>query len=270
MNTLVSASGLVFFKAERYMYLQHHVFDTSSCPRPHFCMGLITEGNGTFKNCATGERIHVAPGDIIFVPITSRYVSTWDGDPRVSYISMHFIFNAPGIFSRQRNFELQKITPADFEGTLITFEYVLEHYKTSDEATQLEVLSRFYGLLSRLLPRLETRDEAPVDARLLRAVDYIEENYTENIAVEQLAAACQMSVSRFFPCFKKAMGVTPVDYINHVRVRMAIIALMHSEDFSIESISEKAGFESAAYFRRVFKRITGKTPREYRKTAMEI
>lgn len=270
MNTLVSASDLVFFKSERYVYLQHHVFDTSNCPRPHFCMGLITEGGGVFKNCATGELIHVGLGDIIFVPITSRYISTWDGTPRVSYISMHFIFNTPGIFSRQRNFELQKITPADFEGTRAIFEYVLAHYTSSDEATQLKVLSYFYSILSQALPQLKTRDEAPVDARLLRAVDYIEENYTENITVEQLAAVCQMSTSRFFPCFKKAMGVTPVDYMNHVRVRMAIIALMHSEDFSIESISEKAGFESAAYFRRVFKRITGKTPREYRRTAMEI
>lgn len=270
MNTLVSASDLVFFKSERYVYLQHHVFDTSNCPRPHFCMGLITEGGGVFKNCATGELIHVGPGDIIFVPITSRYISTWDGAPRVSYISMHFIFNTPGIFSRQRNFELQKITPADFEGTRAIFEYVLAHYTSSDEATQLKVLSYFYGILSQALPQLKTRYEAPVDARLLRAVDYIEENYTENITVDQLAAVCQMSTSRFFPCFKKAMGVTPVDYMNHVRVRMAIIALMHSEDFSIESISEKAGFESAAYFRRVFKRITGKTPREYRRTAMEI
>lgn len=270
MNALVSASDLVFFKAERYVYLEHHLFDTSSCPRPHFCMGLITEGCGTFKNCASGEMIHVVPGDIIFVPITSRYISTWTGEPRVSYISMHFIFNAPGIFSRQRNFELQKITPEDFEATRKIFEYVLEHFKSGDEATQLRVLSHFYGILSQLLPQLETRDEAPVDTRLLRAVDYIEENYTENITVDQLAEVCQMSTSRFFPCFKKAMGVTPVDYMNHVRVRMAIIALMHSEDFSIESISEKAGFESAAYFRRVFKRITGKTPREYRKTAMEI
>lgn len=270
MNSLVSAAELVFFKSERYVYAQHHVFDTSNCPRPHFCMGLIIEGGGEFENCATGERIRVVPGDIIFVPITSRYISTWDGSPRVSYISMHFIFRAPGIFSRQRNFELQKVTPDDFERTRETFEYVLAHFTSRNETAQLEVLSRFYGLLAQLLPRLRMRDETPIDPRLSRAVDYIEENYTENITVEQLAAICSMSVSRFFPCFKRAMGVTPVDYINHVRVRMAIIALMRGEEFSIEDVSERAGFESAAYFRRVFKRITGKSPREYRRTAMEL
>lgn len=270
MNTLVSASELVFFKSERYVYHQHHVFDASSCPRPHFCMGLITEGSGVFENCATGEKIHVSPGEIIFVPITSRYISTWDGEPRVSYISMHFIFDTAGIFSRRRNFELQKITAADFEKTREIFEFVLAHFASRDEAMQLQVLSHVYGILAQVLPKLKAQDAAPVDPRLLLAVDYIEENYTENITIEQLASICRMSVSRFFPCFKQAMGVTPIDYINHVRVRMAIIALMHSEEGSIESISEQAGFESAAYFRRVFKRITGKTPREYRRTAMEI
>jgi len=270
MNALVFASNLLFFKAERHMYLQNHLFDASACPRPQFCIGLVTEGGGIFENSATGRLVHVESGDIIFVPIGSRYISKWSGTPQISYISMHFIFNAPGIFSGQRNFELQKITPEDFEAMRDVFEYVLENYDSGDEAVQLMVLSKFYGILSQLRSQLETHDETLPDARLLRAVEYIEENYTENITVEQLAKVCRMSTSRFFPCFKKAMGVTPVDYINHVRVRAAIIALMRGKEFSIESISEQAGFESSAYFRRVFKRITGKTPREYRKNAMEI
>ena len=45
---------------------------------------------------------------------------------------------------------------------------------------------------------------------------------------------------------------------------------MNDSDLSIENISEQVGFESAAYFRRVFKKVTGKSPREYRKTSMEL
>nr|MBQ8252533.1 hypothetical protein [Lachnospiraceae bacterium] len=62
-------------------------------------MGLILEGEGTFWDCEADEYIHVTPGDIIFVPITSRYISEWKGNPEVSYISMHFIFDWPAIFS---------------------------------------------------------------------------------------------------------------------------------------------------------------------------
>ncbi|MBQ8233914.1 MAG: helix-turn-helix transcriptional regulator, partial [Lachnospiraceae bacterium] len=89
-------------------------------------------------------------------------------------------------------------------------------------------------------------------------------------SIENLADISTMSVSRFFPNFKKAMGVTAIEYLNHYRVSKAIILLMNDSDLSIENISEQVGFESAAYFRRVFKKVTGKSPREYRKTSMEL
>ena len=100
MNHITSASKLLFFKAERYEYNDYHVFDVSDCPRPHFCMGLILEGTGTFEDCEAGGCIKVEPGDIIFVPITSRYISRWEANPRASYVSMHFIFDDSAVFSR--------------------------------------------------------------------------------------------------------------------------------------------------------------------------
>lgn len=269
MANITSASKLVFFKAEKYKYNRKHVFDTSSCPRPHFCMGFILEGEGTFWNCESDEYIHVTPGDIIFVPITSRYISEWSGNPEVSYISMHFIFDWPAIFSRHRDFMLQKVTVEDVEYVRQIFEYVHANYDR-DEVSQLTVLSRFYDILSMILPKLQTGHRKEIDARISKAIAYVEEHFTDDISIENLADVSSMSISRFFPNFKKAMGVTPVEYLNHYRVSKAIILLMNDSDLSIENISEQVGFESAAYFRRVFKKVTGKSPREYRKTSMEL
>ena len=269
MANITSASKLVFFKAEKYKYNRKHVFDTSSCPRPHFCMGFILEGEGIFWNCESDEYIHVAPGDIIFVPITSRYISEWSGNPEVSYISMHFIFDWSAIFSRHRDFMLQKVTVEDVEYVRQIFEYVHANYDR-DEVSQLTVLSRFYDILSMILPKLQTWQRKEIDARISKAIAYVEEHFTDDISIENLADVSSMSISRFFPNFKKAMGVTPVEYLNHYRVSKAIILLMNDSDLSIENISAQVGFESAAYFRRVFKKVTGKSPREYRKTSMEL
>ncbi|MBQ7976398.1 MAG: AraC family transcriptional regulator [Clostridia bacterium] len=46
--------------------------------------------------------------------------------------------------------------------------------------------------------------------------------------------------------------------------------LINDSNMSIEAISDASGFQSAAYFRRVFKKITGKTPREYKSMGVEI
>ena len=86
----------------------------------------------------------------------------------------------------------------------------------------------------------------------------------------ELASAGNMSVSRFYPCFKKSLGVTPTDYINHYRISRAIILMMNDPNLPIEVIGERVGFESSAYFRRTFKKITGRTPRDYRQISMEI
>lgn len=203
------------------------------------------------------------------MPIASRYISKWSGNSNISYISMHFIFDYPGLFSKHKNFKLQKVSVSNFEQAKNVFDYVLNNYD-KNEASQLSVLSKFYDILSIILPQLKTKKSKTIDLRINRVIEYIEKNYDHDISIDKLAKLCNMSVSRFFPCFKKAMGVTPIDYLNHYRINRAIILLMNSSEASIESISETVGFDSPAYFRRVFKKITSKTPREYRKTAMEI
>lgn len=269
MVDISSASKLLFFKAEQYVYEGAHGFDTSGCPRPHFCMGLVLEGKGVFRDCDTGADIFLSPGDIIFVPMGSRYVSRWEGAPHISYISMHFIFDSPGIFTAHRRFALQRIPVRDLAAREADFRYMLTHYAGS-AAEKLAVLARFFDVLSEIEPQLCGLHDKRMDPRVERAVAYMEEHADEPLSVEQLAGLCNVSASRFFPLFRAATGMTPVEYLQHRRVGRAIALMISNDALSIEEISERAGFESAAHFRRIFKRLTGKSPREYRASAMEI
>lgn len=269
MSHITTAGNLVFFKSEKYHYRYNHTVNNEDCPRPHFCMGLVLEGTGVFLDCAEKREIHLEPGDIIFVPISSRYISRWSGEPDVSYVSLHFIFETPSIFSRQRNFTLQKIRVKDFDRARETFQWIAEHYNRG-EAEALSVLGKFYEILGDILPQLQSRQKQAIDPRISSAIEFIEQHYAENFTIDELAEAGNISISRFYPCFKACIGVTPTDYINHYRVSQAIICMMRDPDLSIEDISTRVGFESSAYFRRIFKKITGRTPRDYRQRWMEI
>ena len=269
MADISASSRLAFFRVS----VNEHgetVFDASCEPRPRFCMGLLLSGKAQFRDCSgSGESFMLYPGEMVFVPITSRYVSHWMGEPKVKYISIHFDFEYPGIFTRHKNFKLQKYIPDNPEALISEFEYIKDYYEDSEEL-QLDVLSKFFGVLSTILPKLEAGKAKQIDERLSRAVAYIEKNYAQDISVDSLASVCNMSSSRFFPAFKSALGVTPIDYLNHFRINRAMAMLINDDSMSIESISGAVGFESSTYFRRVFKRITGKSPKEYRKISAEI
>lgn len=269
MNTVSSLSKLNFFKAQKYNYKNNHTVDNSDCPRPHFCMGFLLEGQAEFFDCIEKTTITLYPGEIIFVPISSRYISNWSGNPDVSYISMHFSFDFSSIFSRQRHFLIQKITCSDVNQTKDLFSRVLLNHNKS-EPEMLSCLSLFFDILATILPDLKTKKTVPDNPRIKIAIDYIEQNFTQNISIDMLAKMCNMSSSRFFPAFKNTVGLTPIEYIQNHRINHAIALLLNNHTLSIENISDICGFESSSYFRRVFKKITGKSPREYRKSLLEI
>ena len=269
-GNISSASRLSFFKSERYIHGEH-VLDVSCSPRPHFCVAFLIKGKAKFTDCTRkkDQTFELLPGESVFVPVGTRYISRWTGDPEVEYISFHFLFDHPGIFNKNKNFLLQRIKYDDPEKSHAIFERVNKSFD-GDEMQQLSALSEFFGLLSRILPNLSSGEAGKIDSRIATAVEYIEKNYESHITVETLSAQANMSESRFFPCFKAEMGVTPVDYLNHYRISKAIILLVNREDLSVEEISTSVGFESATYFRRVFKTITGKKPSDYRRIHAEI
>ena len=99
--------------------------------------------------------------------------------------------------------------------------------------------------------------------RVWRAVEYIGENYNKEITVEKLASLLDLNAEYFCRIFKKATGVTSVEYINHVRIFKAE-KLLTTTNESVLDISLDVGFSSVSYFNRVFKRYRGINPSAYR------
>jgi transcriptional regulator GlxA family with amidase domain len=147
------------------------------------------------------------------------------------------------------------------------YENALEAYENGESFKTLE---HFYKIIGTVEPLLKTVPSKATDTRIAEAIEYIEQNYRSAMKIEDLAAHVNMSASRFFPKFKEQTGVTPIEYINRYRVNRAILLLISGDDLSIETVSEQSGFESSAYFRRTFKKITGISPRKYRDSAIEI
>jgi len=93
---------------------------------------------------------------------------------------------------------------------------------------------------------------------------YIQENYTENLTLDTIAAAVNYSRSHFSYLFKAVTGKTYIEYLNEVRILKAA-QLLRETDMNVVEISFEVGYNSIANFNKNFKLIMGQTPRQWRK-----
>lgn len=95
------------------------------------------------------------------------------------------------------------------------------------------------------------------------AIRYIQQNYDQDIRLDELSALCNVSSSHFSHIFNKSIGVSFVKYINQLRIERSK-ELLHATSLSIEEISEQCRFNSSTYFIKVFREYTNMTPKQYR------
>ena len=92
---------------------------------------------------------------------------------------------------------------------------------------------------------------------------YIADHYTEELSMKNVAHAMNYSDAYFCKLFKQCFQVNFSTYLNEYRIEKARV-LMQNPRINIKDISTACGFSDPNYFSRVFKRLTGQTPTEYR------
>src|SRR5215471_5503613 len=98
-------------------------------------------------------------------------------------------------------------------------------------------------------------------AAVRRAAEYIEQNSTERIMLEELAALANLSPCRFATVFRREIGLPPHRYLCHVRIQHAMALLRSGVPLAIAA--SEAGFFDQSHFSRHFKNICGITPGKY-------
>lgn len=102
------------------------------------------------------------------------------------------------------------------------------------------------------------------DDRLKKMLLFINENYDRPIAVAAIADAAHISERECYRLFRQLLGVTPTIFVQQYRLQRAKVLLLGSND-TVTAVTDRVGFESAAYFSKLFKRFYGQTPLQVRK-----
>lgn len=101
------------------------------------------------------------------------------------------------------------------------------------------------------------------DKEIFFAQEWIEKNYTQSQQFNELAEKLGMSQRNLNRRFKEATGISPVDYLQFTRIESAKIYLERGNE-TVQEITYLVGYEDISFFRKVFKKIAGVSPNQYR------
>ena len=136
------------------------------------------------------------------------------------------------------------------------------------EMTVIGQFYHFFGLVfgkQLYLDRIsKTRRDYKRLQQLKQVVEFIEQNYSSPLTLQQLSASVSMSPKYFCRFFSEMTHQTPMDYLNRQRIEEACYQLSTTDD-SITEIAYRTGFNDLSYFIRTFRKYKGTTPGKYKK-----
>lgn len=150
------------------------------------------------------------------------------------------------------------------EQMLDEMRYIVQHAKASPFHL-IGHLFLFFDYLTR-----SARSEKLVstsrmsDYYIKEAINYIEQNFQNNITIEDIAGVCGINRSYFGKIFKSSTGRSPQEFLMGYRMVKAT-ELLKLTSLSIADIGSAVGYENQLHFSRAFKKIYGVSPREWRK-----
>lgn len=127
----------------------------------------------------------------------------------------------------------------------------------------VRLLSSFAQHLSLISNEIMIKQTAIEPPAVIKARAFISENLGEPLCLEQVAQAANMSAFYFCKVFKGATGLTFTDYVARARVEQTKQLLLNPNT-RVSEAAYAAGFQSLSQFNRVFRRIVGEAPSDYR------
>lgn len=150
------------------------------------------------------------------------------------------------------------VHPMHLDKTSATFAAQIEQLPLLDNVVPL--MTEMFRTYCRLVRKHATRDYSPP---VQQALIFIESNLAGDLSLRMLALKLNISSSYLSTIFKKETGQTLTDFIAQSRVNRAI-ELLQSTRLQVQTVAQHCGIVDVHYFSKIFKKVTGITPKAYR------
>ncbi len=263
LKKYILTKGIFITDIGYYPKAIHHYVERPQGIDEHILIYCV-EGGGWVE--MKGKHFLIEPSQFIVIPAGEPHAYGADVDAWSIYW-VHFNGNLAKhivnlIIKHSKNL---KPFLAYNETRIQLFEEIYRHLEKGYSDDTLRYVNMiFYHFISSLLYE-EKFNGSETDKRnnVSAAIDLMKRKLNEVLSLENLAKACNLSISHFSTVFKQETGYSPIDYFNHLKIQKACQYLLFT-DMSIKEISFSLGVEDQYYFSRMFSKLMNVSPKEYR------
>lgn len=277
-GTLVRSSRIIYtpssFAKTNLIHLQE--IGRLQAQQPHssrrenlasYLFFLVSSGSGVLQYQGVTRELH--QGDCVFLDCRSPYLHRSSED-LWSLQWIHFYGpNMSGIYQKYLERGGRPVfTPDSLDpyNTLIEETYRLAD--SSDYLKDMKIYEKLIGLLTLLMEESwnpgERRKGSAKGQSLQHIKDYLDQHYQEKVLLDDLAEQFYINKYYLTRIFREQFGITISNYLLQVRITHAK-QLLRFSDLSVEAAGRECGIPDANYFSRIFRKIEGCSPGEYRK-----
>lgn len=275
----MSESVFSIFPNENFVDLSLYQYGMEQCPpaysfgpatRNHYLFHYVLSGTGRLiandsKGISHEYQIRSGEGFMIF----PRQINTYIADSKLpwEYIWIEFdgmrareIIETAGLSPDHPVYHASyKDLRENMKDEMI---YIAEHH----DATPFHLMGHLYlfiDYLSRSSSSQITASGRVRDFYIKEALNYIEQNFQNDISVENIASFCGLNRTYFGRIFKETVGKSPQQFLLSYRMAKAA-ELLKLTELSISDIGNAVGYPNQLHFSRAFKNVYGVSPREWR------
>lgn len=251
----------------------------------HACYEIYYMLSGERYYFIKDSTFHVKKGDLVIInkyelhrttcvnnPIHERIVINFKDEFLKGHLESINDIDLLNVFKQDMNVIILNINHQNYIESLLLRMVKENQRKTHGYYTYLKLMLMellvFIGRYSQYAEVNKIEHPGTIDKKISDVARYINENYMHDVSLNSVAQIFYVSPFYLSKMFKKVTGFNFVEYINHVRIKEAQ-KILRGTKLSVPQVVEKVGFDSIPHFGRVFKKICGVSPLQYRSLSKE-
>lgn len=261
----VGIYGIHFDSEHRILFSLHY--------HREFELFLVTQGKIRIQ--LEGNTYHLGKGEGLFINSGALHSAESEEHQECGFIAI--VFSPEFIAPKHENsyeiyihsvLENELVIPRSLTSDIASIiSETYEWFQSQSFGNELFIKSNLLRIMALCMVKAQQNCHRKNDSKMdvvKRVLDYIHNNYQNNMTLQDLADHAHVSREHLCRVFREVSESSPIAYLNRYRI-MQSAYLLHSTRKSISEISSDCGFNNSSYFNKMFLRFMKCTPKEYRR-----